>query len=167
MGIEVERKFLVSGDNWRAHAKRSAQMAQGYLNDARALAEGREQCSVRVRIAGEKAFLNLKSRQLGPRRQEFEYQVPLPDGREMLALCVGGVIEKIRHYVDHGDHLWEVDEFLGDNAGLLVAEIELDSVEERFAIPAWAGREVTEHARYYNLALAAHPFKHWTELEKS
>lgn len=166
MAIEIERKFLVAGDGWRAAAQRSTRVAQGYLNDARALAEGRELCSVRVRIAGAQAWLNLKSREIGPSRQEFEYPLPLADAQALLALCSGGLIDKIRHYVEVGSHLWEVDEFLGDNAGLLVAEIELDAVDEGFQLPAWAGREVTEHARYYNLALAEHPYSRWTELEK-
>ena len=129
MGIEIERKFLVAGDGWRAAAQRSARMAQGYLNDAVALAAGREHCSVRVRIAGEQAWLNLKSREIGPSRQEFEYPLPLADAQALLALSSGGVIDKVRHYVPVGSHLWEVDEFLGDNRGLLVAEIELGSVD--------------------------------------
>ena len=166
MAIEIERKFLVVGEAWRASAQRSARMAQGYLNDARALAEGRERCSVRVRIAGDQAWINLKSREIGPSRQEFEYPLPLADARALLALCSGGLIDKIRHYVPVGGHRWEVDEFLGDYSGLLVAEIELGAVDEGFQLPAWAGREVTEHARYYNLALAAHPYARWTDLEK-
>lgn len=167
MGIEIERKFLVAGDGWRRAAHKSTRMAQGYLNDAQAVAAGREQCSVRVRIAGEQAFLNLKSRAIGPSRQEFEYPLPLDDARALLALCTGGLIDKIRHYVHDGGHLWEVDEFLGDNSGLIVAELELRSVDEPFARPDWVGIEVTEHPRYYNLALAEHPFQRWTDLEKN
>lgn len=167
MGIEIERKFLVAGDGWRSAAHRTERMVQGYLNDPLALAEGREQCSVRVRIAGEEAFLNLKSREIGSRRQEFEYALPLADAQALLALCSAGSIDKMRHYVDHAGHLWEVDEFFGDNQGLVVAEIELKSVDEPFLRPVWAGSEVTEQARYYNLALAGHPYKRWTELEKN
>jgi adenylate cyclase len=167
MGIEIERKFLVVGDGWRSAAQRTSRMAQGYLNDPLAVAQGRERCSVRVRIAGELAFLNIKSRELGPRRQEFEYPLPLEDAKDLLALCSGGLIDKVRHYVNHGGHLWEVDEFLGDNLGLLVAEIELQSVDEPFLLPAWTGQEVTEQLRYYNLALAEHPYNRWTDLEKS
>jgi adenylate cyclase len=167
MGIEIERKFLVVGDAWRSTVQRSTRMAQGYLNDAQALAEGREHCSVRVRIAGEQAYLNIKSREIGPSRQEFEYPLPPADAQALLELCSGGLIDKIRHYVQVGAHLWEVDEFLGDNSGLVVAEIELSTVDEAFERPDWAGREVTEHARYYNLALAEHPYTRWTELEKS
>ncbi|MBP8081084.1 MAG: CYTH domain-containing protein, partial [Arenimonas sp.] len=101
------------------------------------------------------------------RRQEFEYPLPLEDAQALLALCSGGLVDKVRHYVKHDGHLWEVDEFLGDNHGLIVAEIELQSVDEPFVLPAWAGKEVTEQSRYYNLALAEHPYRSWTDLEKS
>lgn len=166
MGIEIERKFLVVGDAWRAQASRRQRMAQGYLNDAASLQAGTQKASVRVRIAGEQAVLNLKSRELGASRQEFEYAIPLADAEALLALCVGGAIDKTRHYVTVGAHLWEVDEFHGDNAGLVVAEIELGAVDEAFERPAWLGAEVTEHARYYNLALSARPFAAWTDEEK-
>jgi adenylate cyclase len=167
MGIEIERKFLVRDDGWRAHAARVVRMAQGYLNDPGAVESGRQRCSVRVRIAGEQAFLNLKSRELGRSRQEFDYAIPVADAEAMLVLCSGGLIDKFRHYVPHAGHLWEVDEFLGDNAGLMVAEIELQSVDEAFASPPWVGAEVTELQRYYNLALAERPFARWTDEEKN
>ena len=166
MGIEIERKFLVCDDGWRAQAARVVRMAQGYLNDLGAVESGRQRCSVRVRIAGDEAFLNLKSRELGRSRQEFDYAIPVADAEAMLALCSGGLIDKFRHYVLHAGHLWEVDEFLGDNAGLVVAEIELQSVDEAFACPPWVGAEVTELQRYYNLALAERPFARWTDEEK-
>ncbi|QNH22045.1 CYTH domain-containing protein [Xanthomonas sp. GW] len=161
MAIEIERKFLVTGDGWRAAAHRVIPMAQGYINDQAAMDSGAQKASVRVRIQGEEAFLNLKSRELGHTRQEFEYPLPLDDARALLALCVGGLIDKRRHLVQHQGHLWEVDEFLGDNAGLVVAEIELQSADEAFAKPDWIGSEVTDDARYYNLALASHPFSQW------
>lgn len=166
MGIEIERKFLVVGDAWRAQATRRQRMAQGYLNDAASVQAGTQQVSVRVRIAGGQAALNLKSRELGASRQEFEYAIPLADAEALLALCVGGVVDKTRHYVEHGTHLWEIDEFHGDNAGLVVAEIELGSEAEAFDRPSWAGVEVTDQPRYYNLALAARPFAQWTDEEK-
>lgn len=166
MGIEIERKFLVIGDGWRAAAHATARIAQGYLNDARSIASGEQRASVRVRIAGESAFLNIKSRELGASRQEFEVPLPTQDASDLLALCVGGLIDKTRHYVQHADHLWEVDEFHGDNAGLVVAEIELDAVDDVFAKPEWAGVEVTDRARYYNLALAARPWSTWLDEEK-
>ena len=166
MGIEIERKFLVTGDAWRAAAHEVLPMAQGYLNDLGAMDRGEQKASVRVRIQGDAAFLNLKSRELGRTRQEFDYPIPVGDARALLALCVGGVIDKRRHLVRHGGHLWEVDEFLGDNAGLVVAEIELGSADEAFDMPGWAGREVTEEARYYNLALASRPYSRWNAEER-
>jgi adenylate cyclase len=166
MDIEIERKFLVSGDGWRDAAHAVVPMAQGYINDLGAMDRGEQKASVRVRVQGEAAFLNLKSRELGRSRQEFEYPIPVDDARALLALCVGGVIDKRRHLVRHAGHLWEVDEFLGENAGLVVAEIELAGVDERFELPPWAGREVTEEARYYNLALASRPYGHWNAEER-
>lgn len=166
MGIEIERKFLLTGDGWRAQASRSVRMAQGYLNDADAVTTGRQNVSVRVRIAGDVAHLNIKSREAGPSRQEFEYPIPLHEAEALLALCVGGRIEKRRHYVTHAGHLWEIDEFDGDNAGLVVAEIELASVDEVFTRPDWIGGEVTDQSRYYNLMLAERPFSHWTQEER-
>lgn len=166
MAIEIERKFLPSNDAWRAAAYKTVAMAQGYLNDIGMVDSGAMQASVRVRIEGDAAFLNIKSRELGARRQEFEYAIPLADAQALLALCVGGRIEKTRHYVEHLGHLWEVDEFFGDNAGLVVAEIELDSEHEVFAKPGWAGVEATHAPRYYNLALASHPYSQWREDER-
>lgn len=166
MPIEIERKFLVTHDTWRAQAVRSERMAQGYLNDAESVTCGRQNVSMRVRIAGEKAYLNIKSREAGPSRQEFDYAVPLADAEALLALCVGGRIQKRRHYVEHQGHLWEIDEFDDDNAGLIVAEIELSDVDELFARPDWLGLEVTDHSRYYNLLLAQRPYSQWTQEER-
>lgn len=167
MGIEIEYKFLVKDDSWRNLAYKVVPMSQGYINDQAALDSGAQRASVRVRIAGEEAFLNLKSRDLGPTRQEFDYPIPLGDARALLALCVGGTIEKRRHYVNHAGHIWEIDEFLGDNTGLVVAEIELTAAGEDFEKPAWAGADVTELLRYYNLALAARPYSQWSETERA
>lgn len=166
MGIEIERKFLTTSDGWRAVAHRVVPMAQGYLNDIGMVDSGAMQASVRVRIEGDAAFLNIKSRELGASRQEFEYPVPVEEARALLKLCVGGLVEKNRHYVDHAGHLWEVDEFLGDNAGLVVAEIELDAADAPFARPDWAGAEATHAPRYYNLALASRPYSQWREDER-
>ncbi len=166
MPIEIERKFLVTGDGWRAAAREVVAMAQGYLNDLATVDSGAMRTSVRVRIEGDAARLNLKSRELGHTRQEFDYPIPLADARALLALCVGGVIDKRRHYVEHAGHLWEVDEFLGDNAGLVVAEIELEDADEAFAQPDWLGAEVTDAVRYYNLALASRPYSQWREDER-
>ena len=167
MGIEIERKFLVTGDGWRAAAHEVVPMAQGYLNDLAAMDNGAMKASVRVRIAGDEAFLNLKSRELGRTRQEFDYAIPVDDARALLALCVGGMDDKRRHYVTHEGHLWEVDEFFGDNAGLVVAEIELAGADEAFARPDWIGAEVTDASRYYNLALATRPFAQWSADERA
>ena len=166
MGIEIERKFLLAGDGWREAAHKVVPMAQGYLNDLAIVDSGAMQTSVRVRIEGDAAFLNIKSREAGPSRQEFDYEIPVADARALLALCVGGTIDKRRHYVQHAGHLWEIDEFLGDNAGLVVAEIELGSVDEAFAKPVWAGAEATHAQRYYNLALASRPYSQWREEER-
>ena len=166
MGIEIERKFLVRNEAWKPQAHRTVRMAQGYLNDLAAVASGTQQCSMRVRIAGDEAFLNIKSREPGPQRQEFDYPIPVADAEALLKLASGGLIDKIRHYVTHAGHLWEIDEFLGDNAGLVVAEIELDAVDEAFAKPDWIGSEVTELQRYYNLALAERPYSAWREDER-
>jgi adenylate cyclase len=166
VGLEIERKFLATSDDWRRQAERVVRMAQGYLNDLGAVESGRQRASVRVRIAGDEAFLNLKSRELGHTRQEFDYPIPRADAEALLALCTGGLIDKHRHYVHHAGHLWEVDEFHGDNAGLVVAEIELQSADEAFERPSWIGSEVTELQRYYNLALAERPYAQWTEEER-
>ena len=166
MGIEIERKFLLAGDGWREAAHKVVPMAQGYLNALAIVDSGAMQTSVRVRIEGEAAFLNIKSREAGPSRQEFDYEIPVADARALLALCVGGTIDKRRHYVQHAGHLWEIDEFLDDNAGLVVAEIELGSVDETFVKPDWAGAEATHAQRYYNLALASRPYSQWREEER-
>ncbi len=166
MGIEIERKFLLADDGWRAAVQRSQTMAQGYINDMAALREGRQSASVRVRIAGDTGWLNLKSRELGHTRQEFDYPIPLADARGLLALCVGGRIEKVRHYIPWQGLTFEVDEFSGDNAGLLVAELELDHADAEFARPSWLGREVTDELRFYNLALAERPYSQWSAQER-
>jgi adenylate cyclase len=167
VALEIERKFLVSSDVWRAQASRVIPMAQGYLNDQAAMDSGTQRVSVRVRLEGGDARLNLKSREIGHTRQEFEYPIPVADARALLARCVGGLIDKRRHLVEHAGHLWEIDEFFGDNAGLIVAEIELDSGDEWFERPAWLGMEVTDSARYYNLALASRPYSQWSEAERA
>ena len=167
MGIEIEKKFLIVNDSWKTQVYKTTRMAQGYLNDMNAMREGTQKASVRVRIAGEQAFLNMKSRELGHTRQEFDYQIPVADAEALLTLCVGGLIDKQRHYVKHDGFIWEVDEFLGDNLGLFVAEIELPDADAAFERPQWSGVEVTDKIRYYNLALAERPFGQWTADEKT
>jgi len=167
VAVEIERKFLVVDDRWRAQADQVVPMAQGYLNDQAAMDTGGQRASVRVRLEGDEAHLNLKSRELGHTRQEFDYVIPVEDARALLALCVGGLIDKRRHLVEYGDHLWEIDEFLGENAGLVVAEIELSSADEAFDRPDWLGAEVTDASRYYNLALASRPYSQWSGDERA
>jgi len=155
--VEIERKFLVLGEDWRALASRSARMRQGYLN--------REQhCSIRVRSDGERGWLNIKGVTVGAQRREFEYEIPLEEAEELLSDFAGApLVEKTRYYVEAGEHIWEVDVFEGDNAGLIVAEIELRDVDEPFARPAWLGPEVTHDVRYYNTQLARHPYRNWAQ----
>lgn len=165
MAIEIERKYLLKSDAWRAEATSQKRMAQAYLNDADALLKGREHCSVRIRIAGDSAHLNIKSRELGPKRQEFEYAIPLSDAESLMTLATQGKVDKIRHYVPRDGVLWEIDEFLGENTGLVIAEIELTDVSQDFVRPEWLGKEVTELGRYYNMALAGRPYSQWNEEE--
>ncbi len=155
MGIEIERKFLVVGESWRAQAYRTVPMDQGYLSGE----DGRS--SVRVRTQGDEARLNIKASVIGATRAEFDYGIPMADAREILeTLCIGRLIKQ-RHYIEHQGHTWEVDEFLGANQGLVVAELELDAVDAPFERPAWLGIEVTDDRRYYNHFLALHPYSTW------
>lgn len=155
MALEIERKFRVVGEAWRDAAYASQRFAQGYLNDA-----GR--ASVRVRIEGEAANLNIKAARIGNARAEYEYPIPLAEAREILdALTLTPPVEKVRHWVRYGGHTWEIDEFEGANAPLIVAEIELADPEEAFEHPPWLGAEITDDARYYNHALAFEPYSRW------
>ncbi len=167
MAIEIERKFLLRDDSWRAGVSRSQTIAQGYLVGAQALHDGSARASVRARIAGEQAWLNIKAAVAGIERAEFEYAIPLADARALLTTLCDGVLEKIRHHVRVGDALFEIDEFLGDNHGLLVAEIELPAVDAAFPTPAWLGAEVSALTRYYNVNLIAHPYSQWSLAERA
>ena len=147
-------------EGWRRSADRGVAMRQGYL-------QGGARCSTRVRIAGDRAWLNLKSATVGVRRLEFEYPIPVADAEQILAnLCEGPLVEKTRYCVPVGDHVWEVDCFEGDNAGLVVAEVELNDPDEAFVRPDWAGPEVSGEIRYYNSSLVAYPFRRWTAEER-
>lgn len=155
MATEIERKFLLKNDSWRTEANEGSMIRQGYL-------AGTEKSSIRVRVSGEKANINIKSATLDVTRQEYEYAIPLSEANEILdTLCEGPLIEKTRYHVQHDDHLWEVDEFYGDNQGLVVAEIELNSADENFERPDWVGEEVSDDTRYYNVCLVKHPYKDW------
>ena len=160
MPLEIERKFLLKSDAWRKLARRSQRMSQGYLASG-----GR--VSLRVRIAGDEARLNMKTGGVGVSRQEYEYPIPLTEARELLALALGSLIDKTRHFVEHGGKTWEVDEFHGANLGLVVAELELEREDEQFPVPPWIGKEVTQLARYYNSRLVGHPYCAWTEAERN
>ncbi|MCS4503288.1 Inorganic triphosphatase [wastewater metagenome] len=161
MAEEIERKFLVTGDAWRDAADAGQPMRQGYL--------GRDiHASVRVRLAGARAWLNIKGATLGVQRREYEYAIPADEAQEMLDhLCHRPLIEKTRYHVPVDGHTWEVDVFEGDNAGLVVAEVELASAEEAFTRPEWAGREVSHLPRYYNVSLVRYPYSEWTAAERT
>lgn len=153
--IETERKFLVSGD-FRPFVSCSLRIVQGYLSDD----PGR---TVRVRIKGGEAFLTVKGRgsEDGTSRFEWEIPVSVPDARKLLGLCLPGIIDKTRHLIFSGDDIFEVDEFHGDNEGLVLAEIELENPDDSFARPDWLGEEVTGDVRYYNSMLMKNPFRNW------
>ena len=155
MGIEIERKFLVRNDAWRALAQSESRIRQGYLATTGTL-------TVRVRLTEESAYLTLKGPPLGLVRSEFEYQIPPADGEALLReLAILPVVEKVRYRIPCGQHHWDLDVFTGDNAGLVLAEIELTREHEPFDLPDWAGLEVTGDPRYSNANLARRPFKQW------
>lgn len=155
MALEIERKFLPISDAWRAETAKSIRIRQGYLPT-------RPGCSVRVRLADAEGILTVKGPTRGCARTEYEYAIPADEAQAMLAqFCAGREIDKIRHLVPHGGRLWEVDEFAGDNAGLVVAEIELIADDEVFLRPPWLGAEVTDNPAYRNQALVANPYQNW------
>lgn len=154
MTKEIERKFLISNDAWRGAAK-GEHITQAYL------ARGKD-CVFRVRTRNNRALLTIKGKRQGIAGDEFEYEIPLADGEKLIKnYSEYSVVEKIRYLVKHEGHVWEIDEFLGDNQGLLVAEIELASEDEKFARPAWLGEEVSLDEKYTNLNLARTPYKQW------
>ncbi len=154
MAIEIERKFLVEGDAWRDFGT-PVLYRQGYLCTE-------PERTVRVRVAGPKAFLTIKGASTGPSRPEFEYEIPLEEAGFLLdRLCLRPLIEKERREIVNAGLTWVVDEFFGENAGLIVAEIELDAPDRSFALPDWAGAEVTEDVRYYNANLVVCPYSRW------
>ena len=167
MGIEIERKFLLASDTWRNSVSASKHIAQGYLVDVRALRDGTARASVRVRISGEQAWLNIKSVELGIARAEYELPLALADAQAMLATMCNGVLEKNRHHVEVQGWMFEIDEFLGANSGLVVAELEIPEPDAVYPRPAWLGREVSSLARYYNVNLLEHPYSAWTDAERN
>jgi adenylate cyclase len=153
MGVEIERKFLLDGDGWRALGQ-PVLLRQGYLS----LDPARV---VRVRVEGGKAYITIKGKSKGASRGEWEYPIPLTDANELLKLSEQPIIEKYRRQIEFAGNEWEVDEFTGANQGLLLAEIELDSEDQAFDKPDWIGEDVTHDKRYYNSNLVKHPFSSW------
>ncbi len=151
MGIEIERKFLLKNEDWRSEVKSKTIIKQGYLNS-------QKEKTVRVRVRNDKGYLTIKGINLNATRQEFEYEIPITDAELLLLLCEMPIIEKIRNIILDDGKMWEIDEFERENKGLILAEIELDSEEEKFRIPSWLGEEVTHDTRYFNSNLLAHPY---------
>jgi CYTH domain-containing protein len=152
MPTEIERKFLVTGSEWRQ--AKGSHVRQGYLNRDK-------ERTVRVRLAGEKAFLTIKGLSDGASRDEFEYEIPVTQAEQLLSLCDGPILHKVRHVVEYSGLIWEVDEFLGENEGLVVAEVELEREDQPFQRPSWLGQEVTDDPRYFNSNLCTNPYSKW------
>ena len=153
MPLEIERKFLVNGDAWKR--SKGTLYRQGYLSTVK-------ERTVRVRLEGERAVLTIKGITRGATRAEFEYEIPFEDAEQLLDdLCERPLIEKTRYKIEHAGLTWEVDEFLNENTGLVVAEVELESEDQQFDLPEWLGEEVTRDPRYYNANLVSHPFTKW------
>lgn len=154
MGLEIERKFLVKSEDFKREAVEKKLYKQGYI-------EGAAMATVRVRIIEDKGFLTIKSKAVNYSRSEYEYEIALADANEMLATLCGNKVEKYRYIVCYEGKRWEVDEMLGANKGLLIAELELNSEDEIFELPNWLGEEVSHDYRYRNSELAANPFSEW------
>jgi len=154
MGIEIERKFLVKDESWLSLSIKGVPIRQGYLSNS-------HESVVRVRVAGEKGFITVKGKNCNVSRVEFEYEIPLQDAVEMLALCLTPLVEKVRYILDFMGFEWSIDRFEGSNQGLVVAEIELETEAQPFEKPPWAGEEVTDDPRYFNSNLIDHPFENW------
>ena len=154
MGKEIERKFLVNGDAWRGLVE-GKRYRQGYLSTVK-------ERTVRVRTAGDKGYLTVKGISVGASRSEYEYEIPLADANEMLdRLCERPLIEKTRYRIPQGEVVWEIDEFEGDNRGLITAEVELTDEHQVVTPPAWIGKEVTDDPKYFNANLVAKPYTTW------
>ena len=156
MAIEIERKFLLKNEQWRTVSGEGCLIRQGYLSD-------QPERTVRVRVAGEQAWLTIKGKTQGIARLELEYSIPVADAMQLLdQLCLTPLIEKYRYRIAQGDLVWEIDEFLGENAGLVVAEIELSAADQQFDRPDWLGDEVSDDPRYFNSALIRQSFSRWS-----
>ncbi|MDP5063009.1 MAG: CYTH domain-containing protein [Maribacter sp.] len=154
--IEIERKFLVKSEDYKTNASSRTRIVQGFLNTD-------PNRTVRIRIKGDSGFITVKgkSNETGTSRFEWEKEILVEEAEAMLKLCEKGILDKYRYEIEIGDHVYEVDEFYGDNKGLTVAEIELTEENESFKKPAWLGVEVTGEVKYYNSQLSKHPFKSW------
>lgn len=154
--IEIERKFLVLSNDFTKEAFSQKRIVQAYLNS-------NPERAVRIRIKDDKGFLTIKGKgnETGTTRLEWETQIAVTDAEKLLAICESGMIDKIRHEIKVGNHIYEVDVFSGENEGLIIAEIELQSESETFEKPSWLGEEVTNDKRYYNAYLSNHPYKSW------
>ncbi|HOT13536.1 MAG TPA: CYTH domain-containing protein [Bacteroidales bacterium] len=153
--MEIERKFIVDIENWQNIAKgKGERIIQGYLYSS-------IDKTIRVRVMGDNGFITIKGKTVNISREEYEYPIPANEAAEIINKLADGVIEKKRYTITYKSKTWEVDEFLGDNEGLIVAEIELDSEGEQFELPQWVGKEVSDDARYYNSNLLKSPFKLW------
>lgn len=156
MGIEIERKFLVSSDDWRELAE-GLEYRQGYLSTVK-------ERTVRVRTVGDLGLITVKGISVGATRAEFEYEIPVADAHELLdEICERPLIEKRRYRIHRDDLIWEVDEFFGENLGLIVAEVELEDEDQSIPLPTWVGKEVTGDPRYFNANLVARPYSSWTD----
>lgn len=154
MPIEIERKFLLKNDSWRASVNQKVEIRQGYLSTDK-------ERNIRVRVKGGKGFLTIKGKTNHISRKEFEYEIPKVEAEELLALCHIPLIEKIRYEIPIGELTWEIDEFFGENTGLIIAEIELEDEHQELEFPSWIGKEVSSDTRYFNSSLVNHPFKNW------
>ncbi|NEO28017.1 MAG: CYTH domain-containing protein [Kamptonema sp. SIO4C4] len=154
MAQEIERKFLVKGEDWR-NLGRGEVYRQGYFPTE-------EGCTIRVRVVGDRAYLTIKGKTQGVSRTEFEYTIPVAEAEEMLeTLCDRPLIEKTRYRINYHNFIWEIDEFQGENAGLILAEVELSSEEQEIPLPAWIGQEVSHDPRYFNINLMKFPYRYW------
>lgn len=154
MKVEIERKFLVETQDWKKLIVEKHSIQQGYLNTDKS-------CNVRVRIMNTMAFLTIKGKRVNTARPEFEYEIPLNDAESILKLSKNSIIKKTRYTVNHKGQIWEIDQFEGDNQGLVIAEIELKQKDEAISLPNWIGTEISNDDRFYNLSLSVNPFKNW------
>jgi adenylate cyclase len=154
MGIEIEKKYLLENSNWKTEAFKTIKIKQGYLNSE-------IERTIRVRTSGNEGIITIKGKTVNLTRSEFEYAIPLNDALELLKMCDSPIIEKTRYLIKKGELTWEIDEFSGENEGLIVAEIELTDENQEFDLPEWIGKEVSHDTRYYNSSLISNPYKNW------